>query len=173
MRVRYRLGQFWRILTAVPLNDSARKAVTAVLTPAETALFDQLSANDQWHSFHVMQMLQSAGHSGPDLIKAALLHDVGKAGTRFSLWQRSLVVLAGVLLPWRTAVWGQGEAGGWRRPFAVKAQHPQWSAELAAQAGCSPRTVSLIRRHQEPLPDTAVAEEDELLRRLQWADDQS
>ncbi|MFQ5433588.1 MAG: AzlC family ABC transporter permease, partial [Anaerolineae bacterium] len=32
MRVRYRLGQFWRILTAVPLDKSARIAVTAVLT---------------------------------------------------------------------------------------------------------------------------------------------
>ncbi len=173
MRVRYRLGQFWRILTAVPLDDSAQQSVTAVLTPAEMALFDQLSANDQWHSFHVMHMLQSAGRSDPDLIKAALLHDVGKAGVRFTLWQRSLVVLASVLLPRRTAVWGQGEAGGWRRPFVVKSQHPAWGAELAAKAGCSPRTVSLISRHQEPLPETAVTAEDELLGQLQWADDQS
>ncbi|MFQ5419772.1 MAG: HD domain-containing protein [Anaerolineae bacterium] len=173
MRVRYRLGQFWRILTAVPLDKSARIAVTAVLTPTELALFEYFAASDQWHSFHVMRLLQSTGHEDPDLIKAALLHDVGKAGKRLTIWERSLIVLAGFFLPGQTAVWGQGEARGWRRPFVIKAQHPEWGADMAAKAGCSPRTASLIRRHQDLLPETAVTEEDKLLCLLQWADDRS
>ena len=47
------------------------------------------------------------------------------------------------------------------------------SAEMAEAAGSSALVVSLIRRHQDDLPETALSEEDELLHILQWADDQN
>ena len=171
--VRYRLWQFWQILTAVPLEPSMREEVATILSPAELALFDRFSLNDQWHSYRVMKMLQDAGHSQPPLLVAALLHDVGKTKLSLSIWQRSLIVLASILLPRQTAVWGQGEPVGWKRPFAVKHQHPVWSAEMAAAAGSQPQAVTLMQRHQDPIAPDDTSEEANLLRLLQWADDQN
>lgn len=169
-----------------PLPDAARRAVTAVLSPEEIVLFDQFSLSDQQHSYQVMQMLQAAGHTHPDLLAAALLHDVGKTRRPLSIWQRSLIVLVQAFWPGKAAVWGQGDSDGWQRPFVVKAQHPAWGADMARQAGSRPLTIELICRHQDPLPETpalsadatsvvevAVTEADQLLRLLQWADDQN
>lgn len=172
--VSYRLGQFWRIVTARPLPTAARTEMAAALTPPEVALFECLSTSDQWHSWRVMQTLRAAGHDQPDLLAAALLHDVGKTRWPLTVWDRTLIVLAQAIWPKRAATWGQRrEARGWRRPFVVKTQHPIWGAEMAAAAGCRPLTIALIRRHQDPLPDEAYSEEERLLGYLQWADDKN
>ncbi len=143
------------------------------MSAQELALFDRFSLNDQWHSYRVMKMLQAAGHTQPALLVAALLHDVGKTKLSLSIWQRSLIVLVSLLLPGQAAVWGQGEAVGWQRPFVVKAQHPAWSAEMAAAAGSLPQAIVLMRRHQDPIDPNDTSEEAALLRLLQWADDQN
>ena len=150
-----------------------RAEVATILSAPELALFDRFSLNDQWHSYRVMKMLQAAGHTQPALLVAALLHDVGKTKLSLSIWQRSLIVLVSLLLPRQTAVWGQGEAVGWKRPFVVKAQHPAWSAEMAAAAGSLSQAVALMRRHQDPIAPHDTSEEAALLRLLQWADDQN
>jgi hypothetical protein len=118
-------------------------------------------------------MLHTAGHTHPDLLTAALIHDVGKTRHPLSIWQRSLIVLATVFMPGKVAAWGQGDGDGWQRPFVVKVQHPAWGAEMARQAGSRPLAIELIHRHQDPLPETAVTEADRLLHLLQWADDQN
>ncbi|WP_420641929.1 HD domain-containing protein [Candidatus Leptofilum sp.] len=171
--VRYRLWQFWQIVTAVPLEPAAREEIATILSAVEMSLFDQFSLNDQWHSYRVMKMLQEAGHNQPPLLVAALLHDVGKTKLSLSIWERSLIVLASILLPRQTAVWGQGEAVGWKRPFVVKAQHPVWSADMASEAGSLPQAIALMRRHQETIAPGDDSEEAKLLRLLQWADDQN
>ncbi|MEW5989482.1 MAG: HD domain-containing protein [Chloroflexota bacterium] len=171
--VSYRLGQFWRILTARPLPTAARMEIAAALTPPEVALFERLAASDQWHSWRVMQTLQAAGHDQPDLLAAALLHDVGKTRWPLTLWDRTLIVLAQAIWPKWVAVWGEPGGRGWRRPFVVKAQHPIWGAEMAAAAGSRPLTIALIRRHQDLRPAEPRSEADRLLGYLQWADDQN
>ncbi|MCL4266757.1 MAG: HD domain-containing protein [Anaerolineae bacterium] len=171
--MRYRLWQFWQIVWAKPLTTGAWAEVTAVLTPAELQLFRRFPANDQWHGVRVLRLVQSSGCAHPALWKAALLHDVGKTEVRLTVRDRILVVVGGALWPGKTAVWGDGEARGWRRPFVVKAHHPAWGAEMAAAAGCDSLTVTLVRRHQDSLAEVQQPELHELLRILQWADDQS
>jgi hypothetical protein len=64
------------------------------------------------------------------------------------LWERVIVVLAEHFLPIRAERWAQEETPrGWRRGFVIRRLHPVWGAELAAQAGATPRTVALIRQH--------------------------
>ncbi len=171
--VRYRLWQFWQIVTAVPLEPSARAEVAAILSPSELSLFERFALNDQWHSYRVMKMLREAGHNQPALLVAALLHDIGKTKLTLSIWERSLIVLASILLPRQTAVWGQGDAVGWKRPFVVKMQHPAWSAEMATAAGSDAQAIELMQRHQDPIAPDDQSEEAQLLRLLQWADDQN
>ncbi len=171
--VAYRLRQFWRLLTIRTLPAEMWAEVTAVLTLPQQQLFRRLNGADQWHSVQVLRMLRDAGHTHPDLQVAALLHDVGKTRLKVTLWHRTLIVLAQAFVPGRLAAWGEGDPQGWQRPFVVKAQHPAWSAEMAAAVGCTPLALALIRRHQDKLPQTAVSVEDELLRLLQWADDQN
>ena len=151
----------------------AQSEVSAQLTPAEMTLFQHFSNSDQWHSYRVMKTLQAANHIHPDLLTAALLHDVGKTRAPLSVWERSWVVLGQVIWPKKTAVWGQDAPLGWKRPFVVKAQHPAWGADMAAAAGSSELAIGLIRRHQDNVPETAVSEMDHLLRHLQWADNQN
>jgi len=171
--VRYRLWQFWQIVTAVPLEPSARAEVAAILSPSEMSLFERFALNDQWHSYRVMKLLREAGHDHSALLVAALLHDVGKTKLPLSIWERSLIVLASILLPRQMAVWGQGEAVGWKRPFVVKMQHPVWSAEMATTVGSDPQAIVLIQRHQDPIAPDDQSAEAQLLRLLQWADDQN
>ncbi|MCP4419656.1 MAG: HD domain-containing protein [Chloroflexi bacterium] len=171
--LRYRLWQFWQIVTAVPLKPSAEKEVATVLSASEKKLFDRYSLNDQWHSYRVMKMLQDAGHNQYPLLVAALLHDVGKARLPLTIWERSLIILASKLLPRQTAVWGQDEAVGWKRPFVVKAQHPEWSAEMVTAVGSHPLAIRLMAQHQDTIAPEDNSEEANLLRLLQWADDQN
>jgi hypothetical protein len=177
--IAYRFKQFWQNVAAPPLSDGVLAEVAAHLTPAEMALFRRFDRSDGWHSYRVLCTLQEAGHSQPDLLAAALLHDVGKTCAPLTVWERSLIVVAQWVWPDKTAVWGQGALtdAGWKRPFVVKAQHAAWGAQMAAAAGSHPLTVELIRRHQDEELATAVAEAasevEYLLRLLQWADDQN
>lgn len=167
-----RVKQFWRALFAPELTGAQRAELQSQLTPPEYALFCRFDRGEQWHSYQVMRTLKAAGHTEPDLLAAALLHDVGKTQSPLSLWDRSLIVMMMKAAPGKTAVWGQGALSGWQRPFVVKAQHPEWGAQMTQAAGSTPLVVNLIRRHQDDLPETAVTAEDALLRLLQWADDQ-
>ncbi len=173
MAWRYRLWQLAQELRSRPLSRDQWAAIGDILTPEEQALFRRFRPGDQHHSWRVFHLLRSAGHQERPLLAAALLHDIGKTRVPLSLADRVLIVLSGRLGPSRLARWGQGTPAGWRRPFAVKQQHPLWGAAMAVAAGSDPETVSLIRRHQSPVTPEEHTVEATRLRLLQWADDQS
>lgn len=173
MGIGYRLRQLRSNLTAGPLDAAARQEIAAVLTPAESRLFSQLTHADQWHSVRVLRTLQDASYNQPDLLAAALLHDVGKARCPLSAWDRTVIVVMSALFPVRARRWGRrGSVDSWQRPFVAREQHPAWGAEMAAEAGSRPGVVELIDRHQEKVEEVRD-ESDQLLAWLQWADDQN
>jgi hypothetical protein len=150
-------------------DETARE----VLSQGEYNLYRRMSRAERQHHLRVLQDLQLAGHHHPALMRAALLHDVGKTRYRFSLPERILVVLVKRLLPAKFKAWSAGQPSGWKRPFVVSQRHPEWSAELAASVGCDALTLDLIRRHQSPIPQPPVTEADRLLTTLQDADNRS
>jgi hypothetical protein len=134
-------------------------------------LFLQQSLQDQRHALNVYHTLRARGCTAPDLLAAALLHDQGKARAALRLWQRATIVLLERFAPrWSSALSRPCEPGSRRWPFFVHARHPELGAAQAQEAGCSARTVSLIRRHEEPLAQVRTLE-DRWLALLQAADD--
>jgi len=147
----YRLGQFFQALTARQLAPSELEEIDSILTPTQQTLFRRMCTNDQRHSLQVLQTLIKMGEMNRDLLTAALLHDVGKSPYPLRLWERPVVVLIRRFRPATAVRWGDPmgkEPRGWKRPFIIYEQHPDWGAEMANAAGCSPLTTWLIRWHQ-------------------------
>jgi hypothetical protein len=128
------------------VTDLERHTVAGWLTPAQLDLFAGMHVADQRHGLDVVDALRMGGTRDPEVLLAGLLHDAGKGD-------------AG-LLP--RVIHSLGEAGfGWvgrvagilppmRRVLERLRDHAETSALIAAAAGCSPRTVDLIRWQDDP-----------------------
>jgi hypothetical protein len=180
-RILYRTRQFWQAVGSKPSAEDMA-LVYALLTASQRTIFTQMQNSEQAHAVLVLRRLLDQHEDNQDLLVAALLHDVGKSRFPLRLWERVVVVLAKNLCPGCVQCWGEQDFGkgqiphGWRRAFMIAAGHPDWGAEMAAEAGCSQLTVSLIRRHQEKIPLSQAKDlciEDRLLLKLQTADDES
>jgi hypothetical protein len=168
--------QFFRA-TFARVRPTEIAALEGLLSPAQVDLFRQMARSDQRHSLDVFYTLRQAGQNEHDLLQAALLHDTGKSvlvssepmqtrlpWQRITVWHRTLIVLMQRLAPdWLARLASDGR--GWKRPFAIHTRHAEASAEWAAQVGCTPEVVALIRRHHEPEAD------DRRLVHLRWADE--
>ncbi len=164
-RLVYRTRQFWNALpgTRKPVET---EALLPHLSPTQIFLFRRMQRSEQIHAFQVLKLLKAAGQTDPDLLSAALLHDVGKVLFPISLFDRVLIVLGKAFFPRQARRWSEGTLDRFHRPFVVAAHHPDWGADLAEQAGASPRTVELIRHHQD-----ISSNDDQQLAALQAADD--
>jgi hypothetical protein len=169
LSVFYRARQFWRALIAAPAADDLDQAGQA-LSPQLMALFLNQTASEQVHSLNVFFQLWDQGERSPDLLSAALLHDIGKSRCPLRIWERAVVVIGQALAPRQIEIWSRAEPRGWKRPFIVARRHAAWGAELAAAAGASPLTVELIRRHHDPAAEGLLPPADRLLQQLQILD---
>jgi hypothetical protein len=181
MQISYRLCQLWQALGKKPANNDL-ELVESVLTPSEISLFQRMDPSEQVHSIRVLRSLIDKGERQSDLLKAALLHDVGKSCFPLRLWERGLIVLAKAIFPQWVVRWGSKPllAGqppsGWRRGFIISQQHAEWGAQMTEEVGMSPLAASLIRYHQDGLPSNSLdfeLPEHRLLLALQAADEES
>jgi putative nucleotidyltransferase with HDIG domain len=178
VRILYRLSQFWR--TLFPKTDSASLAEAQhQLTPVQRRLFGQLQPSEQKHALSIWRKLRDLGEDQPDLLVAALLHDVGKLHYPLHLWERVLVVLVRAVMPAQAVRWGSLPSNdwkrlpAWRKAFILAEQHAQWGAELAHNAGVSPLTEYLIREHHHPQEQDINEAKSSLLHKLWLADNGS
>jgi hypothetical protein len=153
------------------VSKDERSLISVYLPPTQVELFQRMPRCDQRHGLDVFYTLRAKQYDDRDLLVAALLHDVGKSEGQMRLWHRVLIVLIEALRPQLLDMLACDEPRSWRYPFFVHQQHPELGAKLAQAAGCSPITVELIRRHQEPLANNpSRTYQDKLLAALQDAD---
>jgi len=115
-------------------------------TPAQRRLFDTMHVADQRHGLDVTASLRAQGVSDRDVLVAGLVHDAGKGDT--GVWPRVAYSLGQAYGPW---IWQV--AGVWPGMSATLQrlhEHAELSAVMAAEAGCSERTVQLIRYQDDP-----------------------
>jgi hypothetical protein len=130
------------------VDPAQREALATWLSPAQLGLFDGMHRADRRHGLDVVAWLRADGIDDPEVLLAGLLHDAGKGQTGFlprvifSLSQAygSWILGRGILFPPLAASLARLKA------------HATLSSTLAAAAGCSPRTVELIRHQDDPRP---------------------
>lgn len=131
------------------------------LTPALFDLFSAQHPRDVVHSANTARWLLTRGHTDPDLIAAALLHDLGKGHQR-RLDRVAHVVASNLGVGRRLA--NPGSRFDLRRAIARSRAHGAAGAETLRELGAPIRVVDLTALHHEP------AGEDRMLALLQQAD---
>ena len=152
-----RTGDWWADKTRQALahararvDPAERDALGAWLRPSELALFDAMHIADRRHGLDVVAHLRDGGMTEPEVLVAGLLHDCAKGDT--GLGPRVAYSLGTRYGTW---IWGVGAlVPGWRVAIERLRVHADASAEMARAAGCSERTVDLIRHQDQPVdPD--------------------
>jgi hypothetical protein len=123
-----------------------RAALAAWISPAQLALFDSMHVADRRHGLDVVASLRADGATDPDVLIAGLLHDAGKGDT--SVWPRVAYTLGARYGSWIWTV--SARLPGFRPALQRLRAHAETSASLATTAGCSARTVALIRDQDAP-----------------------
>jgi hypothetical protein len=133
-----------------------RDALAGWLSPSQLALFDGMHVADRRHGLDVVATLRADGATEPDVLVAGLLHDAGKGDT--GVWPRVAYSLGQRYGRWAWQL--ASMVPGWGAAIERLRIHAATSADLALAAGCSDRTVALIRDQDSPRD----AEFGELLR---------
>jgi hypothetical protein len=128
------------------VRPAERTALDGWLRQPEAELFDRMHRADRRHGLDVVARLRAAGVEDRDVLVAGLLHDAGKGST--GLVPRVAHALGQAYGP---RVRRAARAlPGMARPLDRLERHAEGSAELAARAGCTSRTVELIRWQEAP-----------------------
>jgi len=143
-RALYRSRQFFRSVGA-SISAEDRAAVAHRLNAEQQRLFYAMTARDQRHCLDVFHALQHDGHDDPDLLLAALLHDVGKGPAR--LGHRVAYVLIRALSPRLLRRLASDSGSGWRQALASFSEHSRRGAALVEATGAPEAVVSLVRLH--------------------------
>jgi hypothetical protein len=138
------------------VTPAERAALETWTTAAQRRVFESMHVADQRHGLDVVTSLRAGGVRDADVLVAGLLHDAGKGAT--GLWPRVAYSLGQHYGSW---IWdAAGVLPGFGDALARLRDHAEVSARMAADAGCSPRAVELIRYQDAPRD----AEFGELLR---------
>lgn len=158
----HRVGQFWRHASA-RVTAEERANVEELLGPSLAPLFVQLPVNDQRHGLDVLKTVtRLEAQPGRLLQQAALLHDLGKAGARFSVIDRSLTVFLRSVAP-RSFHTVLRARPAFARRYATYVEHARIGAERLQAVGAA-ELAAIVAEHHAPTPQSDVT------RRLKRAD---
>lgn len=132
--------RFFSVWRAAPLGPVEQAEAARLLRPAERALFWAQSAADQRHALQCARAVAARRPDRSDLIRAALLHDVGKRHAGLGAVGRAAATVLGAL----------GLRGRGRR-LAYLEHGPRGAAELE-DAGAEPVVVAFALHHHGTAP---------------------
>jgi HD domain len=158
----HRVGQFWRHASArVSVEDSI--SAERILGPDLAPLFLSLPVHDQRHGLDVLETVNRLeAEPGRLLQQAALLHDVGKGGVRFSVIDRSLAVLVSAISARLLHMMLRARPGFAAR-YGAYVDHARIGADHLCAAGAT-ELAAVVAEHHATMPKLDVT------RRLQRAD---
>jgi hypothetical protein len=136
----------FRAHVAARVSEDERASLAGWLSPEQLRLFDSMHVADRRHGLDVVAALRADGVADAEVLAAGLLHDAGKA--QVGVLPRIVYSLSVAYGHWirRAAGW----VPGLTRELARLDRHAEISASLAEAAGCSRRTVELIRWQEAP-----------------------
>ncbi len=123
-----------------------------ILSPQEYKLYKKMDVRDRHHARLVAEAVQArAPDASAALLRAALLHDVGKSGAPYRAWERVLVHLYAPDVPAAPRL--TGTKGMWQR----HRHHALYGAEMIRGAGGDERVAEIVARHHQPEGDLEAA----------------
>ena len=136
--------RFVDVLFSTPLDAAERAAVESWLDGGQAWVFFSQADPDQRHGFHAA-LVAIAGEGEIDVIRAALLHDVGKRHARLGVIGRTVATIAIRLgLPLTTR---------WR----LYRDHGETAAWELESLGCEDVIVDFTRHHHGGRPSDIPA----------------
>ena len=122
------------------------------LDAVEYALYRRMDPRDRDHAGQVVRRLLAEWPQAPSaLVRAAWLHDIGKAERPYRLWERVFVHL-----------WCPSEQlarpfpRGWQQAWRLHREHAALGAERLAAAGVDPQVVDYVAHHHAASVDAAL-----------------
>lgn len=121
----------------------------ARLPGPELDLYDAMDPRDRDHAVRVARSLLRRHPEAPsEVVRAALLHDVGKSRRRYQVVERILAHLVRAAPPPRDP-----PLDGVRGARQVAAHHAAYGAAMIRGAGGDARVAELVARHERPGDD--------------------
>lgn len=140
----YRLKQFFLYLNVKITNDDL-EYISLKLNTNELRLFRMLSLHEQKHSINVSKDVEiiclNKKINSCDLVKVALLHDIGKINVKLNIIEKSILVILNFLL--RSKI----NRLTFLNKFNIYYNHPQIGADILHKYGYSERFLYLIKNH--------------------------
>ncbi len=136
------IRRFVDVLTATPLKAEEASAVRAWASESECSLFFAQSTPDQRHAYESALVVVSGGSKEIRVIRAALMHDIGKRHSNLGAVGRTVASLLVILRLWL--------------PARVRAyrDHGLLGSEELKRIGSDPLVVDFARFHQGSRPQT-------------------
>jgi putative nucleotidyltransferase with HDIG domain len=140
----YRVRQFVRGLTA-PVIHIDYALAREHLDREEMALFQRLPAHEKRHALDTARTIEEfqVGHNKDVLIKAALLHDIGKSGSGIGIVRKSVMVL---MDRYFSSI--SRNLSKRIKMFGIYYNHPDIGANMLESIGTDVQVVQLVRYHQ-------------------------
>ena len=139
----YRVKQFLQGVFA-KISEQDKNFINKYLNEKEQLILFKLRCSEQYHSLKVAYGCLESMPENRSLIRAALLHDIGKVGSNLNLINKSLVVLA-----MKFKVDTKTLPLFLQRAIEYKDQHPEIGYQLLTSYNIAPYELLLIKNHHQ------------------------
>lgn len=148
-----RIKQFYRAMTA-RITAADREWVQESLPPEVQELFYAMHPADQYHALNVAKTAMDLWTAEPAgdrdlLLRAALLHDVGRVKGDLDVMGKVLAVVVEYFFPGKARQLGQADDGWLGHMMHVYYHHPEMGA-LKLEALGLMQEAAIIRFHHAP-----------------------